>query len=121
MNTPVFSRSANSFDLPSVLPLLSNVTGSGKSKMAAEKTGSCYIYACNKDIGNTSTAWDMFEGTAIPMVAVTMPPDNARHAKIQYGGRKPEVVIFQLLINIFQRLGICFCTWPFQWTVRHSV
>ncbi len=83
MNTPIFSRSANSFDLLPILTLLSNVTGSGKSKMAAEKTGSCYICACNKDIGNTSTAWDMFEGTAIPMVAVTMPPDNARHPKIK--------------------------------------
>ncbi len=71
--------------------------------MAVEKTESCYIYASNKDIGNNSTAWDMFQGPAIPMVAVTMPPDNARHqeSKIQYGGRKPEVVIFPLLIKIF--------------------
>ena len=58
MNTTIFSRSANAFDLPSILPLLSNVTGSGKLKMAGEKTGSCY--ASDKDIGNNSTAWDMF-------------------------------------------------------------
>ena len=56
------------------------------------------------------------------MAAVAMPPDNARqgrHTKIQYGGRKPEVVIFPLLIKVFlkfQRLGIFLRTWPFQWT-----
>ena len=56
------------------------------------------------------------------MAAVAMPPDNARqgrHTKIQYGGRKPEVVIFPLLIKIFerfQRLGLCFLTCPFQWS-----
>ncbi len=58
--------------------------------MAAEKTGSCYIYASNEDIGNISTAWDMFQSTAIPMVAVTTPPDNARHKKIQNPIWRPE-------------------------------
>ena len=61
------------------------------------------------------------------MAAVAMPPDNARqgrHTKIQYGGRKPEVVIFPLLIKIFlkfQRLGIFFAHGHSNGHVRYIV
>jgi ammonia channel protein AmtB len=41
----------------------------------------------------------------------------------QYGGLKPEVVIFSLLMKIFEKfqiLVICFRPWPFQCTcARH--
>ena len=60
------------------------------------------------------------------MAAVAMPPDNTRqgrHTKIQYGGRKPEVVIFPLLIKIFfkfQRQWTCALHRPTTSDTRKS-
>ena len=80
-----------------------------------------------------SKAVYMFSLMAVPVDMCATSSYNVRQSvfiftifmnfHFQYGGLKPEVVIFSLLMKIFEKfqiLVICFRPWPFQCTcARH--
>ena len=91
--TPTFSRSSNSLGS---LRILSDQTGGGKSKMAANQTGNTYISASRWDRNEIPTAKPTFSRSSNSMGLVQTLSDQTGCGKSNMAATKPEIPISQL-------------------------
>jgi len=75
--------------------MLNDQTGSGKSKMAATKTGYAYISACRQDGSEMLTTISMFSGSSNTMRSTGMLYGQIGSGKSNMAACKQEVHISQ--------------------------